>query len=200
MIQYLIVSNRGVFRRNDSTVQGFSTRATRWLSQLKTPCWRWDVSFKHNFMDLYWKSQFLNIFILSAKFAAPFFCVGLPDVRLFTAPIIDTYIGRTQYFPPGRDKLTSQHTNIAKSSGGSRGGPWGHGPTLEPRRGPFWNLLPKEPLDCPKKWSVSFNKYFGALWKNSLTSWGTLWLWAHKGALWASEEALWAAQRGLLSS
>ena len=46
MIQYLIVSNRGIFRRNDSTVQGFSTRATRWLSQLKTPCWRWDVSFK----------------------------------------------------------------------------------------------------------------------------------------------------------
>ena len=45
MIQYLIVSNRGIFRRNDSTVQGFSTRATRWLSQLKTPCWRWDVSF-----------------------------------------------------------------------------------------------------------------------------------------------------------
>ena len=46
MIQYLIVSNQGIFRRNDSTVQGFSTRATRWLSQLKTPCWRWDVSFK----------------------------------------------------------------------------------------------------------------------------------------------------------
>ena len=46
MMQYLIVSNRGIFRRNDSTVQGFSTRAIRWLSQLKTPCWRWDVSFK----------------------------------------------------------------------------------------------------------------------------------------------------------
>ena len=90
-------------------------------------------------------------------------------------------------------------------------------------KGPF--RLRKEQLECPKELCVSFNKYFGALWKGSLISWETLW--AHKGpserlkkpserpegAFWAHSEPserlkrspeqpegpLWAARRSPLS-
>ena len=34
---------------------------------------------------------------------------------------------------------------------------------------------PEGTLECPREWYVTFNKYFGVLWKDSLTSWGTLW-------------------------
>ena len=61
------------------------------------------------------------------------------------------------------------HTVLVADPEGAMG-PWPH-PWAS--KGPF--LLPKESLECPKEWSVSFNKYFGALWKDSLTSWGTLW-------------------------
>ena len=37
---------RKCFQANDSELRGYFTRATRWLSQFKTSCWRWTISFK----------------------------------------------------------------------------------------------------------------------------------------------------------
>ena len=41
-----ISSVRKCFQANDSKLTSYFARATIWLSQFKTPCWRWTISFK----------------------------------------------------------------------------------------------------------------------------------------------------------
>ena len=100
MIQYLIVSNRGIFRRNDSTVQGFSTRATRWLSQLKTPCWRWDVSFKNHTV---WRGAYNASIDLSSYMSCrnKFWRVSRATLEPFLAKILGPW-ANSSMFKKGR--------------------------------------------------------------------------------------------------
>ena len=48
-----ISSARKCCQSNDSKLMGYFTRATKWLSQFKIPCWRWTISF--NLSEKVWQ-------------------------------------------------------------------------------------------------------------------------------------------------